>query len=62
MGRKLLHMEGQGKTSSPSNWAFYTITLLKALAKYNPGITTQCIKGICLVRRVAGMFIDDLDL
>ena len=58
----LLHGECQGKTSSPPSWAIYTISLLRALKKFNPGVTIADISGNHAVTRVADMFVDDCDL
>ena len=62
VGDDLLHGECQGKTSSPPSWAIYTITLIRALAKYNPGITVQCVEATHIVHRLADMFVDDKDM
>ena len=62
VGDDLLHGECQGKTSSPPSWAIYTITLIRALAKYNPGITVQCVEAMHIVHRLADMFVDDKDM
>ena len=35
----------QWKTSSLPSWEIYTITLLQALGKFNPGIIVQCVEG-----------------
>ena len=58
----LMHGECQGKTSSPPSWAIYTITLLKALKQYNPGVSITNVEGQNKISRVADMFVDDCDL
>ena len=58
----LLHGECQGKTSSPPSWGLYTVILLRALKKINPGVSLSDISGSHTVSRVAGMFVDDCDL
>ena len=62
VGDDLMHGECQGKTSSPPSWAIYTITLLRALKRFNPGITISNVEGDSSVSRVADMFVDDCDL
>ena len=58
----LMHGECQGKTSSPPSWTIFTITLLRALKHYNPGIQIESVDGSVTIQRVADMFVDDCDL
>ena len=58
----LIHGECQGKTSSPPSWAIYTITLLQALGKFNPGVKIACVEGITSVQRLADIFVNDKDM
>ena len=58
----LMHGECQGKTSSPPSWAIYTITLLRALKRFNPGVKIADVNGAHGIQRVADMFVDDCDL
>ena len=53
--------EGQGKTSSPSNWLFTSSTLLNALHSLCTGlfITSICKKFVS--KRVAEAYVDDSD-
>ena len=62
VGDDLMHGECQGKTSSPPSWAIYTITLIRALGRFNPGITVQCVEFKRLVHRLADCFVDDTDM
>ena len=62
VGEDLMHGECQGKTSSPPSWAIYTITLIRALGKFNKGITVSCVEGITEVTRLADVFVDDKDM
>ena len=62
VGEDLMHGECQGKTSSPPSWAIYTITMLRALAKFNPGVSISCVEGERTVHRLADMFVDDKDM
>ena len=57
VGDDLLHGECQGKTSSPSSWAIYTITLIRALVKFNPGIKVKCVEAIHTVHHLADMCV-----
>ena len=38
------------------------ITLIRALAKFNPGIKVQCVEAIHTIHRLANMFVDDKDM
>ena len=62
VGEDLMHRECQGKTPSPPSWAKYTITMLWALAKFNPGVLISCAKGERTVHWLADMFVDDKDM
>ena len=57
-----MHGECQGKTSSPPSWAIYTISMLRALGKFNPGVNIKCVEGIHTIHRLADMFVDDKDM
>jgi hypothetical protein len=57
-----MHGECQGKTSSPPSWAIYTISLLRALGRFNPGITVSCVENELNVHRIADLFVDDKDM
>ena len=57
-----MHGECQGKTLSPPSWALYTIPLLNALQRFNPGISISNVKGGSTVSRGADMFVDDCDM
>jgi hypothetical protein len=50
------------KTSTPPSWAIYTITMLRAMRKFNPGISIECVEGERSVQRLADMFVDDCDM
>ena len=58
----MMHGECQGKTSSPPSWALYTVTLLRALRRFNPGVTISDVQEQNPIHRVADMFVDDCDL
>ena len=62
VGDDLMRGECQGKTSSPPSWAIYTISMLRALGKFTPGVNIQCVKGIPTIHRLADMFVDDKDM
>jgi len=62
VGEDLMHGECQGKTSSPPSWAIYTISLLRALGRFNPGITVSCVENELNVHRIADLFVDDKDM
>ena len=61
-GEDTMHVECQGKTSSPPSWVIYTITMLCALAKFNPSVSILCVEGKRTVHRLADMFVDDKDM
>ena len=58
----LMHGECQGKTSSPPSWALYTIPLLRALRRFNPGVSISDVERKNSVSRGADMFVDDCDM
>ena len=58
----LMHGECEGKTSSPPSWAIYKIIMLRAMKKFNPGISIECVEGERTVHRLADMFMDDCDM
>ena len=58
----LMHGGCQGKTSSPPSWAIYTISMLRALSKFNPRVNIQCVEGIHTIHRMADMFVGDKDM
>ena len=62
VGDDLMHGECQGKTSSPPSWEIYTISMLRALGKFNPGVNIKCVEGIHTIHRLADMFIDNKDM
>ena len=62
VGDDLMHGECQGKTSSPPSWDIYTITMLRAMKKFNPGISIESVEGERTVYHLADMFVDDFDM
>ena len=62
VGDDLMHGECQGKTSSPPSWAIYTISMLRVLGKFNPGVNIKCVEGIHTIHRLADMFVDNKDM
>jgi hypothetical protein len=62
VGDDFMHGEFQGKTSSPPSWAIYTISMIRALGKFNPGVNIKCVEGIHTIHRLADMFVDDNDM
>ena len=62
VGEDLMHGECQGTNSSPSSWAIYTIRMLRALGKFNPGVTVRCVEAIKVIHRLADFFVDDVDM
>ena len=61
VGDNIMHGECQGKTSSPPKWEIYTISILRTLCQFNPGVNIQCVEGIHAIHRLADMFVDDKD-
>eukprot|EP00957_Ditylum_brightwellii_P207092 15351422-Ditylum_brightwellii.AAC.1 len=55
------YMEGQGKTSSPSNWLFQISTMLGALRWLVLGINMFSVCKQYIENRVAESFVDDTD-
>ena len=53
--------EGQGKTSSPSNWLFTSSTLLNALHSLCTGLFITSICKKIVSKRVAEAYVDDSD-
>eukprot|EP00957_Ditylum_brightwellii_P106030 8087923-Ditylum_brightwellii.AAC.2 len=53
--------EGQGKTSSPSNWTFQISTMLSALHKLVLGINMFSVCKQYVEKRVAESYVDDTD-
>ena len=43
-------------------WAIYTISMLRALGKFNLGVTVQCVEAIHSRHRIADMFVDNKDM
>ena len=61
-GDDLMIGEFQGKTPSPPSWSIYTITMLEALGKFNPGVSIKCVEGERIVHHLADMFVYDCDM
>ena len=57
-----MHGECQGKTSSPPSWEIYTISMLRDLGKFNPGVNIKCVEGIHTIHRLADMSVDDKNM
>eukprot|EP00957_Ditylum_brightwellii_P132857 10131383-Ditylum_brightwellii.AAC.1 len=51
--------EGQGKTSSPPNWLFQSLTLLKSLEEQCTGLYLTSIEQKYTSKRVAEGYVDD---
>ena len=50
------------KNPPPPSWAIYTIKMLRAMKKFNPGISIEFVEGERTVHRLADMFVDDCDM
>jgi hypothetical protein len=55
-------MDNAKERYPPPSWAIYTITMLREMRKFNPGITIECVEGERTVHRLADMFVNDCDM
>eukprot|EP00957_Ditylum_brightwellii_P083182 6324892-Ditylum_brightwellii.AAC.1 len=53
--------QGQGKTSSPPNWLFQSLTLLKSLEEQCTGLYLTSIDKQYVSQQVAEGYVDDCD-